>query len=76
MIFSAIRAIFEDEKSKRSELFVKYLGTTDVRTMQTEPRLTLNENNKSAFQKLVIDVCKDDEVNEYSRNKSRGQIKY
>lgn len=73
MIFSAIRAIFEEEGNKRAEHFKDYLGTTDVRTMRTQARLTLNENNKADFQKLVVDLCSDEDVLQNERDKLKSK---
>ena len=73
MIFSAIRAIFEEEGNKRAEHFKDYLGTTDVRTMRTQARLTLNENNKADFQKLVVDICSDEDVLQNERDKFKSK---
>ena len=44
--------------------------------MRTQARLTLNENNKADFQKLVVDICSDEDVlrNERDKFKSKSNL--
>ena len=43
-----------DEVSRQMGVFRDYLGTEDRRTGDTNPKLTLNANNDSTFQEIVV----------------------
>ena len=56
MLFSIISREWErrDEVNRKLGVFRDYLGTEDRRTGDTNPKLTLNANNDSTFQKIVV----------------------
>ena len=43
-----------DEEKRQMGVFRDYLGTEDRRTGDTNPKLTLNDNNDPTFQKIVV----------------------
>lgn len=56
MIFSAIASVWASNGDKMRESLVmkKIIGDTDMRTLEPTPRLTLNANNDSFYQRCVI----------------------